>query len=145
MKTQGLGHRAKRIRTTEPCGMKLNMYKLWDEKNQLVSVELSRNELKSRGKEEVCYTHNHTLEYHMLETREALDDIMTRFFELDELTFGFTPAQKDKYLMLWVQNLKKMTGQIRKTAAKDALKQLQDEGLVLTGEAADEVQLQAWD
>ena len=79
---------------------------------------------------------------HMLETREVLDDIKTRFFELDELTFGFTP-QKDKYLMLWVQNWKKMTGQIRKTAAKDALKQLQNEGLVFTGEAADEVQ--AWD
>ncbi len=43
--------------------------------------------------------------------------------------------------MLWVQNLKKMTGQIRKTAAKDALKQLQDEGLVLSREAADEVRL----
>ena len=63
MKTQGPGHRAKRIRTTELCRMKLNIYKLWNEKNQLVSVELSRNELKSRGKEEVCYTHNHTLEY----------------------------------------------------------------------------------
>ena len=80
---------------------------------------------------------------YMLETREVLDDIKTRFFELDELTFGFTPEQKDKYLMLWVQNLKKMTGQIRKTAAKDALKQLQDEGLVLSREAANEVQ--AWD
>ena len=80
---------------------------------------------------------------HMLETREVLDDIKTRSFELDELTFGFTPEQKDKYLMLWVQNLKKMMGQIRKTAAKDALKQLQDEGLVLSREAADEVQ--AWD
>lgn len=39
--------------------------------------------------------------------------------------------------------LKKMTGQIRKTAAKYALKQLQDECLVLTGEAADEIK--AWD
>ena len=80
---------------------------------------------------------------HMLETSEVLDDIKNRFFELDELTFGFTPAQKDKYLMLWVQNPKKMTAQIRKTAAKDDLKKLQDEGLVLIGEAADEVQ--AWD
>ena len=80
---------------------------------------------------------------HMLENREVLDDIKTRFFELNKLTFGFTLAQKDKYLMLWVQNPKKMTGKIQKTAAKDALKQLQDEGLVLTGEAADEVQ--AWD
>ena len=80
---------------------------------------------------------------HMLETRKVLDDIETRFFELDELTFGFTSAQKDKYLMLWVQNLKRMMGQIQKTAAKDALKQLQDEGLILTGKAVDEVQ--AWD
>ena len=63
IKTQGSGHRAKRIRTVEACGMKLNMYKLFDEKNQLVSVQLVRNELKSRGKEEICYTHNHTLEY----------------------------------------------------------------------------------
>ena len=64
MKTQGSGHGAKKIRTTEPCacGMKLK-YKLWNEKNQLVSVELSRNELRSCGKEGVCYTHNHTLEY----------------------------------------------------------------------------------
>ena len=42
--------------------MKLKVYKLWDEKNQLVSVELSRNELKSYGREEVCCTHNYILE-----------------------------------------------------------------------------------
>ena len=80
---------------------------------------------------------------HMLETREVLDDIKTWFFELDELTLDFTPEQKDRYLMLWVQNLKKMTGRIRKTAAKDALKQLQEEVLVLTREATREIQ--AWD
>ena len=39
---------------------------------------------------------------HMLETHEVLDDIKTRFFELDELILGFTPEQKDRYLMLWV-------------------------------------------
>ena len=27
-----------------------------------------------------------------------LDDIKTRFFELDELTLDFTPEQKDRYL-----------------------------------------------
>ena len=32
---------------------------------------------------------------HMLETCEVLDDIKTRFFELNELTFGFIPKQKD--------------------------------------------------
>lgn len=30
----------------------------------------------------------------MLETREVLDDIKIRFFELDELIVGFTPNKK---------------------------------------------------
>ena len=37
---------------------------------------------------------------HMLKIREVLDDIKTRVFELDKLTLGFTPEQKDRYLML---------------------------------------------
>lgn len=37
----------------------------------------------------------------MLEMREVLDHIETRFFDLNEPTFGFTPEQKDKYLMSW--------------------------------------------
>ena len=45
--------------------------------------------------------------------------------------------------MLQVQNLKEIAGKIRKTAAKDVLKQLQEEGLVLTKEATEEIQ--AWD
>ncbi len=77
---------------------------------------------------------------HMLETCEVLNDISTWFFELDEMTAGFTPKQKDQYLIFWVQNLKKMTGQIRKTAVKNALKQLQEEGLVLTREVIEELQ-----
>lgn len=76
---------------------------------------------------------------HILETREVLDDIITRSFELDELTVGFTPEQKDRSLMLWEQNLKKITGQIRKTAATDALKKLQ-EGLILVREAIEQAQ-----
>ena len=59
-KSQGSRHRAKRIRTVEVCGMKLNMYKIWKD-NQLISVTLSCNET-SRGRD-VCYEHNHTLEY----------------------------------------------------------------------------------
>ena len=51
----------------------------------------------------------------------------------------FAPEQKDRYLMLWVQNFKEMTGQIRKTAAKDMLKQSQEEGLTLRGEVAEEI------
>lgn len=47
----------------EVCGMKLNIYKLFDKKNQLVLVELVHNKLKSRGKKEIYYTHNHILEY----------------------------------------------------------------------------------
>ena len=38
---------------------------------------------------------------HILETREVLDDIETRFFELDEMTAGFTPEQKDRYLIFF--------------------------------------------
>ena len=63
IKTQGSGNRAKRICTVKACGMKLNMYKLFNEKNQLVLVQLVRNELKSCRKKEIYYTHNHTLEY----------------------------------------------------------------------------------
>lgn len=43
--------------------------------------------------------------------------------------------------MLWVQNLKRITGWIQKTVAKDALKQLQDKGLVIIRQAADEIQV----
>lgn len=32
---------------------------------------------------------------YMLETREVLDDIKTRFFDLLELTLDFIPEQKD--------------------------------------------------
>ena len=42
--------------------------------------------------------------------------------------------------MLLVQNLKKMTRQIRKTVAKEALKQLQEKGLVFTREVTEEIQ-----
>ena len=54
----------------------------------------------------------------------------------------FTPEKKDQYLILWVQNFTKMIGQIWKTTAKDALKQIQEEGLILTGEVIEEIQ--AW-
>lgn len=59
---------------------------------------------------------------HMLEMREVLDDIKTRFFELDELTFGFTPEQKDKYLMLWGTKLEKDDGADPKNRGKGCLK-----------------------
>lgn len=54
----------------------------------------------------------------MLKMLEILDNINTCLFELNKLTFGS---------ILWVQNLKKMTRQIRKTMAKDALKKLSTE------------------
>lgn len=74
----------------------------------------------------------------MLGLREVLDDTkIWFFFELDELTLGFTPEQKYRYLM-WVRNSKKITGQIKNTAAKDALKQLQEKGLVFTTETIKE-------
>lgn len=59
---------------------------------------------------------------YMLKTQEIINNIKTCILEFNKLTFGFTPKQKDKYLILWIQNLKKITGQIRKTAAKNVLK-----------------------
>lgn len=59
---------------------------------------------------------------YMLKMQEVLNNIKTCFFKLNGLTFDFTPKQKEEYLILWVQNLKKITGQIQKTAAKNALK-----------------------
>ena len=58
----------------------------------------------------------------MLRTCKVLDDIKTRFFELDGLTFDFTLKQKDKYLILWIQNLKKIIRQIQKNHGKKCLK-----------------------
>ena len=43
--------------------MKLNIFKLWNEKNQLVSIKLLYNKIKSCRKKEVYYMHNHKLEY----------------------------------------------------------------------------------
>lgn len=77
---------------------------------------------------------------HIIEMQKVLNNIKTYFFKLDELTFGFTSEQKDKYLMLQIQNLKKITKEITKTAAKKDLKQLNNERLVLSREIADEVQ-----
>lgn len=45
----------------EACGMKLNKYKVFNEKNQLVLVELLCNELKFCRKEEIYYIHNYIL------------------------------------------------------------------------------------
>lgn len=61
----------------------------------------------------------------MLETREVPGDIKTRFFELVELTLGFTPEQKDRYLSYVVgTKSKKFDRADQKTAAKDALTRL---------------------
>lgn len=76
----------------------------------------------------------------MLEIWEALDNIKTCFFKPDELIFGFTSKQKDKYLLLLIQNLKKMMEQIWKTATKNILKQLQDEDLILSKKVMNKVQ-----
>lgn len=47
----------------EVYGIMLNIYKLFNEKNQLVLIQLVRNDLKSFGKEEIYYIYNHILEY----------------------------------------------------------------------------------
>lgn len=59
-KSQGSGQSAKKIRTVEVFGTKLNMYKIWKD-NQWISVTLLRN--KTSWEKDVCYKHNHLWEY----------------------------------------------------------------------------------
>lgn len=49
---------------------------------------------------------------YMLKTWKILDNIKIYFFELNKLTFSFIFAKKDKYLILKVQNVKKMIKKI---------------------------------
>ena len=66
-----------------------------------------------------------------LEVREVLEQVKTRYFELQNLTAGFEEDQKQRLLTLWVSHLKQLVGPIRKQGAKEALKELQEGGLIL--------------
>ena len=66
-----------------------------------------------------------------LEVREVLEQVKTRYFELQNLTAGFEEDQKQRVLSLWVSHLKQLVGPIRKQGAREALRELQEGGLEL--------------
>ena len=65
---------------------------------------------------------------HMLEVREVLDHIKTRFYDLEELTADWEPENRKEAADTWVGLLRKYTGPIRKRAARRALEKLKDNG-----------------
>ncbi len=101
-KSQGSKQRAKKIRIVEACGMKLIMYKIW-KGDQLISVTLSRNE-KSRGKDVVCYEHNHSLEY--LDTIKV--NLKVKNTVAAEVAKGYRPSDINRNIkgVKWAANKK---------------------------------------
>ena len=63
--------------------------------------------------------------------REILEQVKTRYFELQNLIAEFEEDQKQRVLFLWVSHLKQLVGPIRKQGAQEALRELQEEGLEL--------------
>ena len=58
-KSEGAGIRAKQMRVTLACGMKMIMAKQFDTTNKLLKVTLSLHKDKKSG----CFIHNHSLDY----------------------------------------------------------------------------------
>ena len=64
----------------------------------------------------------------MLEVREVLDHIKTRFYDLEETTADWDPEKRKEAADKWVDLLRKYTGPIRQRAARRALAELKDDG-----------------
>ena len=90
IKTKGKGRRAKRMRFTDPCPMKLAMIKQFDEANNLLSVILSLHLSKKSDVDQS--QHNHTLEF--------LDDVKInsaiKLAAGQEVARGYAPAVVNK-------------------------------------------------
>ena len=84
-KTEGQGRRAKRMRITPPCPMKLAMIKHFDESDNLLTVTLNCHVSK---KNDAVNEHNHTLEY--LDTIKINSAI--KLSAGQEVAKGYTPA-----------------------------------------------------
>lgn len=88
IKSEGHGRRAKRMRLTDPCPMKLALIKRFDEAiDDLISVELNCH-VNKKFDSEIQRQHNHTLEF--------LDNIkinsVIKFSAEKEIAKGYTPA-----------------------------------------------------
>ena len=65
---------------------------------------------------------------HMLEVREVLDEIKTKFYELEENTALWEDDDKARISMSWVTMLRKATGPIRQQGVRLALEDLTNSG-----------------
>ena len=106
-KSEGQGHRAKKIRTVESCSMKLKMIKKFSGE-RLTEVVLNRHQ--GRGKN-ACLEHNHQLEYiDMIKINSAV-----RSTAATEVSKGYAPCDVNRNLqgVKWTSNkevLKKAGG-----------------------------------
>ncbi len=65
---------------------------------------------------------------HMLDVREVLDEIKTKFYELKAGTVDWEDDVRERISAQWVSMLRQMTGPIRQRGAEEALKELADNG-----------------
>ena len=65
---------------------------------------------------------------HMLDVREVLDEIKTKFYDLEAGTVDWEDDVRERISAQWVAMLRQMTGPIRQRGVQEALKELTDNG-----------------
>ena len=64
----------------------------------------------------------------MLQVREVLDNIKSKFYKFEELTSTMDEEVKKHWGNKWVEHLRMLTGNIRQQGARQALEELRAEG-----------------
>ena len=65
---------------------------------------------------------------HMLDVREVLEEIKTKFYDLEAGTVDWEDDVRERVSAQWVAMLRQMTGPIRQQGVEEALKELTDNG-----------------
>ena len=65
---------------------------------------------------------------HMLDVREVLEEIKTKFYDLEAGTVDWEDDVRERISAQWVAMLRQMTGPIRQQGVQEALKELTDNG-----------------
>jgi hypothetical protein len=65
---------------------------------------------------------------HMLDVREVLEEIKTKFYNLEAGTVDWEDDVRERISAQWVAMLRQMTGPIRQQGVQEALKELTDNG-----------------
>ncbi len=65
---------------------------------------------------------------HMLDVREVLEEIKTKFYDLEAGTVDWEDDVRERISAQWVAMLRQMTGPIRQQGVQEALKELTDTG-----------------